>query len=265
MNDSLLWKIEKYHLPQSFLFGTIHIYDSNVFRIPDILYKLIDSVDIYLPETNNQQPPYTEISNYITVDDPNYSLKNYFNDESYAKILDMAKIDATILNKYKPFFLSSLILSDADMPKDSIDYELLNYALFTGKTVCELESLEEQINAINSIPYKEQAEIIENILLAPDRKNEFNKLMNNYKEQNLQALKTSFKEVNPAEIFIDSIQKNRNITMSDKIDSLLRQRHSLFIAAGAMHLPDTEEVKGIVSILGDKGYNVTAIEFSFIY
>ncbi|MDR2382904.1 MAG: TraB/GumN family protein [Prevotellaceae bacterium] len=265
MINSLLWKIENEYYTQSFLFGTMHIYDSNVFRIPDILYRLIDSVDIYLPETNNKQDSPDNILNYVTVDDPDYSLKDYFTDKSYAKILDIVKIDIHLLNKYKPFFVSSLILADTDMPTDSIDYELLNYALFTGKTVCELESVEEQINAINNIPYKEQAEIVENILLASDRKNEFNKLMNYYKEQNLQALKTDFKEVNPTEIFIDSIQKNRNIMMSDKIDSLLRKGYSLFVAVGAMHLHDIEDVKGIVSILGDKGYNVTAVEFSFTY
>jgi uncharacterized protein YbaP (TraB family) len=265
MNNSLLWKIENDYSSQSFLFGTIHIYDSNIFRIPAILFQLIDSVDIYLPETNNQPASSAEILSYITVDDPDYSLKDYFNDESYAKILDIVRIDTSLLNKYKPFFISSLILSDSDMPTDSIDFELLNYASFTGKTICELESIAEQINAINNIPYKEQAEIVETILLASDRKGEFNKLMNNYKEQDLQALKANLRELNPAEIFIDSIQKNRNVTMSEKIDSLLRQGHSLFVAVGALHLPDTDNVKGIISILGDKGYNVTAIEFSFTY
>jgi uncharacterized protein YbaP (TraB family) len=70
-------------------------------------------------------------------------------------------------------------------------------------------------------------------------------------------------EMNPTEIFIDSIQKNRNVGMSNKIDSLLSEGYSLFIAAGALHLVDTDGVKGIVSILGDKGYKVEAINFSF--
>jgi uncharacterized protein YbaP (TraB family) len=202
---------------------------------------------------------------YITVDDPDYSLKDYFSAESYAKILDIAQINTDILNKYKPFFVSSLILSGKDMPNDSIDFELLNYASFTGKTICELESIEEQINAVDKIPYKEQAGIIENTLLPSDRKSEFNKLMNNYMEQNLQALKQNIEEMNPTATFIDSIQKNRNITMSDKIDALLSDGHSLFVAVGAMHIPDTGDVKGIVSILGDMGYRMDAVDFSFIY
>jgi uncharacterized protein YbaP (TraB family) len=263
MTNSLLWKIEKNGAPQSFLFGTVHIYDSSVFRIPNMLYKLIDSVDIYLPETDNRQISYSTMLNYITVDDPDYSLKDYFSSESYAEILNIAKTEADILNRYKPFFVSSLILTANDMPEDSIDEELLNYASSVGKTVCELESLNEQIEAIDNIPYKEQAEIVEKALLSSDRKDDFNSLMNNYKEQNLQALAKNLKEMNPAEIFIDSIQKNRNIAMSDKIDSLLCDGYSLFVAVGAMHIPDTENVKGIVSILGDKGYSVEAVDFSF--
>jgi uncharacterized protein YbaP (TraB family) len=231
-----------------------------------MLYQLIDSVDVYLPETYSHQTSYDNMSNYITVDDIEYSLKDYFDADCYAKILNIAKIDAEILNKYKPFFVYSLILTeDTGTPSDSIDNELLNYASFTGKNVCELESIEEQINAIDNIPYAEQAKIIERAVLSLDRKNDFNKLMNNYKEQNLQALKEMLKEMNPAEIFIDSIQKNRNITMSNKIDSMLSGGHSLFVAVGALHIPDTEGVKGIVSILGDKGYAVEAVDFSFIY
>jgi uncharacterized protein YbaP (TraB family) len=203
--------------------------------------------------------------NHITVDDPDYSLRDYFSAENYSKIFNFTEIDANILNRYKPFFVSSLILSNKDMPADSIDYELLDYALSASKTICELERFEEQINAINNIPYKEQAEIIEKAMLSLDTKNDFNRLMNNYKEQNLQALKDNLKEINPTEVFIDSVQKNRNINMSNKINSLLCMGHSLFAAVGAMHIPDTENVKGIVSILGDMGCKVEPIEFSFTY
>jgi uncharacterized protein YbaP (TraB family) len=264
MTNALLWKITKDNSAESFLFGTIHIYDSTVFRIPDMLYQLIDSVDIYLPEADNSRTSYDEMLNYMTVDDPDYSLQDYFSAESFARILNITQIDANILNKYRPFFVSSLILTDKDMPSDSIDGELLNYALLAGKTVCELEGFEEQINAINNIPYKEQAEIIESALRSSDRSSDFNNLMNNYKEQNLQALKENLKEMNPPDLFIDFIQKNRNINMGNKIDSLLSEGYSLFIAVGAMHIPDTEGVKGIVSLLADKGYSVEAVDFSFI-
>jgi uncharacterized protein YbaP (TraB family) len=265
MTNSLLWKIEKNGAGNSFLFGTIHVYDAAVFQIPDLLYKLIDSVDIYLPEADNRNISYSKMLNHITVDNPDYSLKNYFDDETYAKILTISKIDIGILDKYKPFFVSSLLLTDEDMPGNSIDSELLNYASLAGKTVCELESFEEQINAIDSIPFEEQAGIIGNTLLSLNKNNDFNKLMDSYKEQDLQALTEHLKELNPTEIFVDSIQKNRNIAMSDKIDFFLNQGYSLFAAVGALHLPDTEGVKGIISLLLDKGYKVEAVDFSFTY
>jgi uncharacterized protein YbaP (TraB family) len=265
MKNSLLWKIKKDGCSESFIFGTIHIYDSGVFQIPEMIYNLIDSVDIYMPETDNRQISYSKMLNFVTVNDSEYSLKKYFSDESYAKILNISKIEADILDKYKPFFISSLILADEDMPDNSIDYELLNYASIAGKTICELESFEEQINAVDNIPFEDQAKIIESTLLSLDKINDFNKLMNSYKNQNLQALKENLTEMNPTEIFIDSIQKNRNIVMSDKIDSLLGKGYSLFVAVGALHIPDTDEVKGIVSILRNKGYKIEAVDFSFTY
>jgi uncharacterized protein YbaP (TraB family) len=266
MTNSLLWKIEKNdHHAKSFLFGTIHVYDSNVFRIPEMLYKLIDTVDIYSPETDSRRTLYINMLNYMTVDDPDYSLKDYLCPESYERVLNIVGINTDMLDRYKPFFVSSLILKDKDMPDDSIDCDLLNYAVDAGKTICELESVEEQIGAIDNIPYKEQSKIIENAMLSIDSKNDFKKLMNSYKEQNLQALKENLKEMNPAEIFIDSIQKNRNINMSNKIDSMLNTGRSLFVAVGAMHIPDTEDVKGIVSLLEEKGYKVEPVDFSFTY
>ncbi|MDR1130409.1 MAG: TraB/GumN family protein [Prevotellaceae bacterium] len=263
MTNSLLWKIEKDSFPQSFLFGTIHVYDSNVFRIPDILYELIDSADIYLPESDNRQISYASMLDCITVNEPGYSLKNYFSDESYAKILSLSNVEPDILDKYKPFFVSSLILTAEDMPGDSIDYELLSHASRSGKIIHELESFEEQTNAIDNIPYREQAEIVENSLLPSSGRSDFNKLMNSYKEQDLQALKENLKEMKPSGIFIDSIQKNRNTDMSNKIDALISRGYSLFVAAGALHLVDTDGVKGIISILEDKGYRLEAINFSF--
>jgi len=266
MTNSLLWKIEKPDAEKSsFLFGTIHVYDAAVFQIPDLLYKLIDSVDIYLPEADNRNIAYAGMLNHITVDNPDYSLKNYFDAESYAKILSISKIDAGILEKYKPFFVSSLLLNDDDMPDNSIDSELLTYASVAGKTVCALESFEEQISAIDNISYEEQAEIIGTTLLSLNKINDFNKLMTSYKEQNLQSLTEHLAEFNLTEIFVDSIQKNRNIAMSEKIDFFLNQGHSLFAAVGALHLPDTKDVKGLISLLRDKGYSVEAVDFSFTY
>ncbi|MDR1887239.1 MAG: TraB/GumN family protein, partial [Prevotellaceae bacterium] len=166
MTDSLLWKINRDNFPPSFLFGTIHIYDSTVFRIPEMIYRLIDSVDIYLPESDTRRVPYGEIRNRMIVTDPDYSLKNFFDDKSYAEILSLSETETDILDKYKPFFVSSLMMTDENMPDDSVDFELLNYASSVGKTVCELESFEEQMNAIDNIPYREQAEIIERSMLS---------------------------------------------------------------------------------------------------
>ncbi|MDR3246095.1 MAG: TraB/GumN family protein [Prevotellaceae bacterium] len=265
MTNSLLWKIKKDGYPESFLFGTIHIYDSDVFQIPDTIFNLIDSVEIYMPEADNREVPYLEMLKLITVNDPEYSLKKYLSDESYAKILGISKIKEDILNKYKPFFAFAIILTDDDMPNRSIDSDLLNYAMRAKKIVDGLESFEDQINAVDNIPFEDQAGIIESAISSLDKRNDFNKLMNNYKEQNLQALTDNLAAMNPVEIFINSIQKNRNIVMSDKIDLLLSKGYSLFVAVGALHLPDTEKVKGIVSILRNKGYMVEAVDFSFTF
>jgi uncharacterized protein YbaP (TraB family) len=263
MTNALLWEIRKDDAPKSFLFGTIHVYDSRVFNIPAMIFRLIDSVDVYLPEADNRHVAHGDMMNYMLVDDSDYSLRDYLSPENYDRIMDIVSVDAEIIDRYKPFFVASLIFADKDMPSDSIDAELLHYAAMVGKTVCELESFEEQIAAIDSIPYREQAEIIERSLLSTDCRGDFIELMNSYRDQNLQALNENLKEMNPPELFIDSIQRNRNIRMSDKIDLLLQQRQSLFIAVGAMHIPDTDDVKGIVSILTDKGYTVEALDFSF--
>jgi uncharacterized protein YbaP (TraB family) len=263
MTNSLLWETVKDNFPKSFIFGTLHVYDSNIFQIPETVFRLIDSVDLYVPEADNRQIPYSDMLSYMTVDDPDYSLQDYFSTESYAMILELSKTDANVINKYKPLFVSSLILKNEDMPEDSIDSELLRYASRAGKHIHGLETFKSQVDAIDSIPYREQSETVEQTLLSQNMKSDFNRLMNNYRRQNLQALNRDFKATNPAAMFVDSILKNRNIAMCNKIVSLSHTGHSMFIAVGAMHLPDVDEIKGIVSILGDRGYSLRAIDFEF--
>ncbi|MDR1898065.1 MAG: TraB/GumN family protein [Prevotellaceae bacterium] len=265
ITNSLLWKIEKEGSLPSFLFGTIHVYDPEVFRIPEILYQLIDSVDIYSPEADNRNVSASEmLSRFVVRNPPDYSLKNYFNDENYANILNLSKIDADILDKCKPFFVASMVLNEEKMPVNSIDSELLRYAASIGKPVYAMESVEEQIDAIDAIPFEEQAAIITESFMNLDAKNDFETIMNDYKEQNLRALEESLKKMNPTQLFTEFIQTKRNIVMSNKIDWVLSEGQSLFVAVGALHLPDTQNAKGVVSLLREKGYSMQPVEFSFV-
>lgn len=263
MKNSLLWRIGKNNIKESYLFGTIHIYDSSIFQIPDIIYRLIDSVDTYSPESDNRHISYSDMISNMTVSDSGYSLKNYLNEECYNNILEISDIDSEIFDTYKPFFLSTFVLSDDDMPSSSIDAELLAYAQITDKTIIEMESFAEQIQAVDLIPYNEQAAIIEKSIATLGKKSDFTQLMLDYKMQDIQALKRSLEEMAPAQIFIDSIQKNRNVVMADKIDSIINNGFSSFTAVGALHIPDTPDVKGIVTLLQEKGYDMQPVEFTF--
>jgi len=257
IENSLLWKVENH----SFLFGTMHIYNTDLFRLPSILFKLIDSVDIYSPETDNTVINSNQMLPTITVDDSDYNLQNYFNDNEYLKILDIANADSNDIKNYKPFFVIPLIFAQT-MPPDSIDKELLSYAYAKNKTICEIESFEEQINAIDKLTFEAQADLVKNTLLQIEQNN-FDEMMLDYKNQDMEALKRSLKDANPNELFINNIQKDRNITMANKIESIINEARSAFFAFGALHLPDTENAQGIITILRNKGYKIESIPFSF--
>lgn len=266
--QSLLWKIsgKKIKSP-SYIYGTIHIQDKRVFSFDEKVTNAFESCDAFAMEILMDELDQNEIKDAMLMKDN--SLDKLLTSEQY-KILDSIVKATTgsgllLYNKMKPFFLSSQLMQ-MNMKQDmdlALDLYFLKKARESGKFCFGVEKFSDQINAIDAISVKEQAEMLFEGLTDTTGNNDVEKLdemLVEYMNFNLEHLFDMTNDTAlPAE-FNKAFLIDRNVGMVKNFIKISK-KHSLFCAVGAAHLPgDT----GIIALLRNKGYTVEPVIFKWI-
>jgi uncharacterized protein YbaP (TraB family) len=269
---SLLWEITGENLPKpSYLYGTIHVYDTNVFRISKEIYQAIDLCDNFALEMDMNNLNQGSIMQRIMISDPDSTLDKLLEPEIYAEVRNIPFIKSMgeSVNSMKPFFLYTYLL--VDNPINSVDLNLNKYAKEKVKNISGIETLDEQLDMVDGISLYEQAQGIkdiysyckrENLGFSEAGKKMFGLLQDAYKNQDIETLVNLDKEFiltsnTPAS---DSAMiASRNINMADRISDFIQQDKTLFVAIGALHLPDYKNTRGVVTLLKEKGYNLRPV------
>jgi uncharacterized protein YbaP (TraB family) len=159
-------------------------------------------------------------------------------------------IVSAILDEYG-MGMSSSDTSNMDQEMDLYFYK---NAKKEKKKVIGIETVDEQIAALHTLNYQEQAELliqsIDEIKKGP--KNSDADLMKYYIAQNLDSLYAMSDEQQMPPKLYKAMITDRNINMADRI-AVFIQKQPTFIAVGAMHLPGDG---GVIALLRKKGYMV---------
>ena len=267
--NSLLWKIEGNGLEKpSYLFGTVHIYDTADFKIPKTIFQHLEECNAYAMEINPDEMNPLAMSQRMMITDNN-TLDVLLGKEAFDKLMSFpvpAMMGADAVKRIKPIFTTSLVyLESINQQPQSIDQDFYHYAKVRFKPVFGIETLEEQLDAVDAIPMTDQAEMMKESLLKDENSRDMlKKLWEAYKQQDFNELEKELEESNSSPLFTHELIAKRNITMADRIPDIIAKNGSLFAAIGALHLGDLEDIKGVVSLLKEKGYTLTPIEFTFI-
>ena len=264
-DNSLLWKISGNGLSKpSFLFGTFHLLCKDDIHFSDQLKKAISDCDeIYMeldmddPSTMLSAMMYMNMRGDTSLSDLYSSteydrLKNYFS--------DTLKLPLALLQKTKPYFLVALLyprMMNCSSPA-GVEEELLKLAKADKKEVQGLETMQFQASVFDSIPYKWQAkELLKNIDSFSVNKKEFETMLDFYKSQNLDSIKTMLgKSEFGSEKYDDLLLNNRNTRWVQKLDTVMKEK-SVFVAVGAGHLVGQQ---GLISLFKTQGYTVEPLE-----
>lgn len=267
--NSLLWKISGNGLENpSYLYGTIHIYDTATFKIPTLVYDHIKEVDAFAMEINPADVNQMDVAQRMMIPDDN-TLDKLLGEEAFAKIMEYpmpAMMGSEVIKRIKPFFIASMLYTDdPSQPMLSVDGDLYMYALAQGKRAIGIETMTEQLDVIDGISMEEQVALLkESLEKYEDAKDGLIQLMLAYKSQSFEQLTKELHDSNPSPLFSDLMLTKRNILMADRITSYMQEGITLFSAIGALHLCDiSAETKGVVTLLQEKGYTVTPITVSF--
>ena len=123
------------------------------------------------------------------------------------------------------------------------------------KKIIGIETVDEQLSALNSLDYQEQADLlVKEIHAFEENKSEGTDIVKFYLDQNLDSLAANDADAQMPEKFYKALVTDRNERMASRISDFIKEQ-STFIAVGALHLP---KERGVINLLRQKGFTVEA-------
>ncbi len=263
--NSLLWKITGNGLKKpSYLYGTMHTSDARVFNFSDSLMPFFNASKAYAMELDPVTAFDFSILSKITMG-KGYSLKKMIPDTDYVFLDSVMRkevgMSVKIFDNVAPVFTMSLLemksmgLSDSSIKgnKEVLDVYFHNLAKKKKKKLIGIETVEEQLGALNSLTYQEQADMLLVELHAMrNNSSEGTELVEYYLQQDLDKLAAMNSVTDMPDKFYTALVTDRNIRMADRI-AVFIQEQPVFVAIGALHLPGQG---GVIELLRKKGYTV---------
>ncbi len=260
---ALLWKISGKQLKSpSYLYGTYHLLCPDDLKLSDKVKDAVKaSSKVYL-ELDFDDPEMMQKMQANMIMEGDASINNLLPDSTFQKasksFLTTTGISLEMLSKMKPILLS-VMLYPSLMKCELASPEQLFSAMAAeqNKSVEGLETVEEQMKVMDQIPYAEQAQMLVDYLLEPEKfSKETLDILKLYKEGDLAALEKSMNDPNQSySKYLEGmlLQRNRNW-----IPIIIKQstENPIFIAVGAGHLAGEE---GVISLLRKQGYTVSPL------
>ena len=261
-STSLLYEISGGALKKSsYVFGTIHLRDKRVFQLSDSTWYCFNASEVIAGELRFDKKEMKEAAKNEVLMPNGITLQSLLTAEEYTKVRAYAKSvlgwKVIIIDRIKPLFTSSLLAEEA--VKSDKKYPLDVYLQQEGekkkKEIAGLETIHEQMVAIDTISLEEQAQLLLDYVNNPsDSDAEVERMILLYQQGRLIDL------YNMVYAELDdkteaALLTNRNVVMVDRMEKLMLEK-ATFVAIGSAHLPGD---KGVLHLLQDKGYKVRAV------
>ncbi|MBQ4861335.1 TraB/GumN family protein [Pseudoalteromonas sp. MMG013] len=264
-----LYKIEKSGIT-SYLLGTVHVGDESMKGLNQMVTTAIDASSAVIVEVNINNLSPLEIQRrsapFMLLTPPN-TLKNQLSKKNYAQLkayLAEKEIDIAVFNQYAPWAVMVTVLQMEYQKlgfKDDfgIDKQVLNYANMKQKPIIELETLEQQLAMFNRLSAQGDSMLTETFKQMGDIEHYFLDLIRAWKQGDMTTLSKyynlSFDDSTYGRFSEQVMLIERN---NNWVNMLTKQltKQSLFIAVGALHLP---EKHGLIAQLQQHGFAITNI------
>ncbi len=263
--NTLLWEVTSSTADKpSYLYGTFHSHDERAHEFGDsVLVKLLQC-EGFVGEITEMQESISEADAMRMARMKGTTLKQLLKKKDYERVKAFARKKlgflALIINSLKPMFTMTLLAEfdmNPDMPYTVDDY-LERLALERGLEVISLETIDEQLDAFDAIPLKEQGEMLVDYVKNSKKAEADNeRMIEMYRGQRMDDFykwysKSEYKE---GSSFDRELLYKRNHVMAHRVDSMLHSK-SLFVGVGALHLPGPD---GLIELLKGRGYSVLPV------
>ncbi len=262
---SLLWKITGNGLETpSYLFGTMHTGDARIHKLSDTVLPYFNSVKAYAMELDPDKAMDLGLLPKLMMG-KKYSLKEMVPATEYSFLDSIVKaqvgLPALLFDNVAPVFVMTILeaagmgLSEGDDASSGevLDLYLHRLAKEKKKKVIGIETADEQLSALNSLSYEEQADMLtKEIQSLQNDSATGTDLVKFYLAQELDSVAQMDDAANMPPKFYKALVTDRNVRMANRIGAFIKNQPT-FIAIGALHLPGKE---GVIELLRKKGYAV---------
>lgn len=266
---SLLWQISGNGLRKpSYLFGSMHISNKEVFHLSDSFYMAIKSCDVVALEVDPgewqpdmfrlEEAQQAQHSYAYAASDAGYLAENDLRQRNYTDQLIAAL-------REEPYEMNGLLYrTTAPMANFQEDTYLDLYIYQTGRRLgkegagvenylqSEKISIEATVAELNEKRERKTFPEGETIYTIST------KMQEAYRRGDLSMMDSLDQLLSSSRAFNEKFLYGRNIIQANSIDSILRHK-SLFVAVGAAHLPGT---RGVIEILRKKGYTLRPVKMT---
>ncbi|HLX67313.1 MAG TPA: TraB/GumN family protein, partial [Puia sp.] len=266
---SILWEISGNGLQKpSYLFGSMHISNKEVFHLSDSFYMAIKSCDVVALEVdpNEWQPDMFRLQEAqqkqhfysYAATDADYLSENELRQRGYSEQLIAAL-------REEPYEMNGLLYrTSTPMANFQEDTYLDLYIYQTGRRLGkEGAGVENYLQSEKISLEATEAEMKEKRerKTFPEGENAFTigtKMQEAYRRGDLSLMDSLDQLLSSSRAFTERFLYDRNVIQAGSIDSILRHK-SLFVAVGAAHLPGS---RGVIEILRKKGYKLRPVKMA---
>lgn len=261
---SLLWEISGKGISQpSYIFGTFHIMCKDQFTISPTLESTINNTNQFVGELDMDDPTMqASLMKMVVMKDQ--TIESMMDSSSFRKFNEAFKkitgVPATQFNHYKPFFYLSFLTLKTIPCLNFVqpETELMQIAKKNGKEVLGLETVNEQMAAIDAQPLDSQLISLQKMVLNFDStKNMMNEMIAVYKKNDAELLYKYLQDQGADGMNEEVLLINRNKNWIPKLKKIMQEKSS-FIAVGGAHLGGKT---GVLALLKAEGYTVKPVKY----
>lgn len=263
LQNSLLWKISGNDLQQpSYLFGTIHMICPDDLLMKEYFRSTLQESEQLVMELDMDDPGLMMDMQKFGVNEGMKNISSEMTDEEQKVVNEWFQKNYNAglqqLGIMKPFALTSMVIPkymDCPQPQ-AYEAVFMEIAKKDSIDILGLETVEQQFAAVDAMSMEKQIDmLVKSITDSTESKEEFNKLVLAYQEQNINAMYEISKESPQYADYEDVLINERNSNWVAPIIAFMQQK-STFFAVGALHLASD---KGVINLLRQEGYTVEPI------
>jgi uncharacterized protein YbaP (TraB family) len=265
--NTLLWKVSGNRMNPVYLFGTMHLLCAEDAVLSKNLMAVLKNTEkIYMELDMDDLAGMMDAMSKMQMNNGT-KLKDLLTTAEYEKVKVFFNkkgglIPFEMMENYKPLLTASTMVEE-EMPckngLSGIEMRIMEWNSKNGKKeILGLESVGMQLAIFDSIPYKEQAQmLLQYIDSLPGTLKETGELVAAYKKQNLKEITDLVSKSEPGlEKYADLLLANRNKNWVEQIKKIAAKK-SVIVAVGAGHLVGAE---GLIMLFKKQGYTLTPLQ-----